>query len=237
MKISGFILFCTLSLVFSCTNTEQKIKPEIKPKVKLWNNIPLPDSIPEKNSPKFLDFSKQQLFIDTSKNSQFYKEITNWNDFDYYAKSLEYERHKFSKLKLRKFPKVWVEIQKYKDEFIIYNPCDGNVPRFEISDSLIFILGTHEAEYLSVISKVKENNSELIIKTRGIEKEISNFKIQKTKFKDIYMLTCNNWGNENKTLVIPLDKISNFKMMVNNNPKQKVVEFQGCCDTIDYSQF
>lgn len=237
MKISSILFFCIIGLVFSCTNTEQKLKPEVKPKVKLWNNIPLPDSIPEKNSPEFLDLSKQQLFIDTSKNSQFYKEITDWNDFDYYAESFDYKDVKFSKIKLNKFPKVWIEIQKYNNEFIIFNPCDGNIRRFEIRDSLIFVLGTHEADYLSVISKIKESNSELIIKTRGIKNEISNFKIQKTKFQDIYILKSNSWGYQDTVLVVPLDKISKFNMMVNDSPNGKVIEFQGCCDEIDFTKF
>ena len=61
--------------------------------------------IPEKrlkNNPKNLDLTKHQLFIDTTRNSDFYKAYFNWNPhkFDkqateYYIKEISKKQHHF----------------------------------------------------------------------------------------------------------------------------------------------
>ena len=38
------------------------------------------DTIVERNTPSSLDLSKHQIFIDTTRNSIFYKNIKNWSE-------------------------------------------------------------------------------------------------------------------------------------------------------------
>ena len=196
------------------------------------------DTILEKNNPKYLDLTKHQLFIDTTRNSIFYKNITQWKPDEMYAKLINSEIEeliriqKNNKVSIKSFPKKWINLRKYKGEYIIYKPCDGKTFSIEISESNVIFCGIEPS--VDIITKLnKQTKDELVMEMKTLERsKIKNSKLSifKTKFKNVYELIYSTENSSRKYYVTPINKIAEYDMIVNNCVKIKLQEFQGFDD-------
>lgn len=223
-----------LAILTSC---KQKVEPkqkENKPtEIPAWK-IGL-DTILEKNNPKNLDLSKHQLFIDTTRNSETYKKLINWkpnrtdNDaISYYEKEIA-KKHKPIKIDLKGFPRHWISLKKLNNEFVIYEPCDGNTTVYEINESsvLFFYQLESDADLISELMKITENEIALELRTvpQKTESEKTKLTIKPTEFKNIYELTYSYGDVIKKQFITSIEKVSEFDIVVNHCPTTKRMEF------------
>ncbi|MDT0554352.1 hypothetical protein, partial [Urechidicola vernalis] len=221
-----------LGILFSCKQKTEPKKAENKPtEIPAWK-IDL-DTILERNNPKNLDLSKHQLFIDTTKTSEFYQKYSNWkphkldNDVVSYHINEIAKKHKSKKIEYGNFPKQWVSLKKINNEFVIYEPCDGTTTSFELTEnSVIFYYQIEpDADLISELKKLTDNTVELELRTvpQKIESEKTKLSITPTEFKNIYLLkySFGEW------FVTPRDKVVEFDLIVNHCPTTKRMEFKG----------
>jgi len=225
-----------IALIFgilaSCKQKTKPEKAENKPtEIPAWK-VDL-DTILEKNNPKNLDLSKHQLFIDTTRNSETFKRLINWkpnrmdNDaISYHEKEIA-KKHKPIKIDLKEFPRHWISLKKLNNEFVIYEPCDGNTTAFEINESsvLFFYQLEPDADLISELRKITKNEIELELRTipQKTETEKTELTIKPTEFENVYLLTY-SFG---EWYVTPKEKVSEFDIVVNHCPTMKRMEFKG----------
>jgi hypothetical protein len=225
-----------IALIFGIlASCKEKTKPEKavnKPaKIAAWK-IDL-DTILEKNNPKNLDLSKHQMFIDTTRNSENFEKLANWkpnrldNDAIAYHEKEIAKKHKQIKIDLKQFPKHWISLKKLNNEFVIYEPCDGNTTAFEINESsvLFFYQLESDADLISELRKITENEIELELRTvtQKAETEKTQLTIKPTEFENVYLLTY-SFG---EWYVTPKERVSEFDIVVNHCPTTKRMEFNG----------
>ena len=195
------------------------------------------DTILERNNPKNLDLSKHQLFIDTTRNSETYQRLINWkpnrmdNDaISYFEKEIS-KKHKMKKIFLKGFPRHWINLRKLNDEFVIYDPCDGNTLAYEINESSVIFFNQLEpaADLISKLKKLREDEIVLELKTipQKTESESAKLTIKPTLLKNVYELTYTFDNVVIKRFVTPKEKVSEFDIIVNHCPKTKRLEFNG----------
>ena len=221
-----------LGILASC---KQKVEPkqsENKPtEIPAWK-IDL-DTILERNNPKNLDLSKHQLFIDTTRNSSNYEKLINWkpnrmdNDaISYHEKEIA-KKHKLVKIDLKKFPRNWISLKKLNNEFVIYEPCDGNTTAFEINESsvLFFYQLEPDADLIFQLNKITENEISLELRTvlQKTESEKTELTIKPTEFDNVFLLSY-SFG---EWYVTPTEKVSEFDIVINHCPTTKRMEFKG----------
>ena len=191
------------------------------------------DTILEKNNPKNLDLSKHQLFIDTTRNSENFEKLINWkpnrmdNDaISYYEKEIA-KKHKPIKIDLKEFPRHWISLKKLNNEFVIYEPCDGNTTAFEINESsvLFFYQLEPDTDLISDLKKISKDEISLELWTisQKAESEKTELTIKPTEFENVYLLTY-SFG---EWYVTPTEKVSDFDIVVNHCPTTKRMEFNG----------
>jgi len=197
------ILFTIIVSVsfFSCKNEPSaKVETEIIPE----DPYVVPsDSIPERTEPSALDLKKYQLFIDTTKTSVFYQKLGS-------AITSEVKKHQNAMFKL-------VEVKKYNDQFLLYQPCDGNIPRYYIAKEAMTIYGQLENNELPLQDFVLKAGNRILFKDKKDKtlslKEIDEHVIQL------------KYGDTPAVYVTKIENIPQFEMMVNNCLNQKVREF------------
>ena len=225
-----------LGILLSCKQKTEPKKTENKStEIPVWK-IDL-DTILEKNNPKNLDLSKHQLYIDTTRNSEIYNKLSNWklnrNDNDaisYYEKEIS-KKHKLIKIDLKDFPRHWISLKKLNNEFVIYEPCDGQTPSYSINEtSVVFVHQLEgDADLISEIKNLGENEISLELRTipQKTESEKAELTIKPTEFKNVYELTYSFDDIINKQFVTPNEKVSEFDIIVNHCPTRKRMEFNG----------
>lgn len=198
------------------------------------------DTVIERNNPTSLDLSKHQLFIDTTRTFPFYDQIENrtyidadnpeWNEWVYsnFGDSI------FQHFNFGNFPRQWLVLNKYQDEFIFYKRCDGNHPAYEFNDSLFFIIGTHEGDCRKILNVMELENHGFVIElgvfsNEGINQNIS-FSFLPTERIDIYKMVVNFDGMIYSNYVTPKEYVRNFDALVNHCPTNKVIEFDEVLD-------
>jgi len=219
-------------ILISC---KQKIEPkqtENKPPViPVWK-IDL-DTILEKNNPNNLDLTKHQLFIDSTKNSKFYQKFSNWKPNKFSADAISYhikeisKKNKPKKIKIGNFPKQWVSLKKLNNQFVVYDPCDGNTTSFEITEKVVIFHYQLEpdADVIFDLVKISKNSIDLELRTAAqkVKSEKTKLSINPTEFKDVYLLkySFGEW------YVTPREKVKEFDLIVNHCPTMKRMEFKG----------
>ena len=221
-----------LLILFSCSSSndsEQKKEPinvfEIQSKrIKI-------DTIIEPNSPKKLDFSKHQLFVDTTRNSKYYEQILKWtsNKFDiggvnYYLNQIKLTQ-KTSKIDLNDFPKKWTSIHLLNGKYVSYNPLNGIDWRLTLTDSSINYYAI-ESDADAFYKKIKHTDKELIIELRTCveknENQIEFLRIKKSNIQYLYSFQFSNSitfeETEYVSLITPIENIIEFDLVVDDAP-------------------
>tara|TARA_R110002126_G_scaffold259518_1_gene402473 strand:- start:2062 stop:2781 length:720 start_codon:yes stop_codon:yes gene_type:complete len=225
-----------LGILISCKQRKESKQVENKlAEIPAWK-IDL-DTILERNNPKSLDLTKHQLFIDTTRNSENYEKVINWkpnrmdNDaISYYEKEIS-KKHKKKKVYLKGFPRYWISLKKLNNEFVIYEPCDGNTPSYEFNENSVLFYHQIEtdADLVSELKKLRENEIALELNTipQKTKSEKAELTIKPTEFKNVYELTYSFDKVVSKQFVTPKNNVSEFDIIVNNCPKMKRREFKG----------
>ena len=131
--ISVIIIFLFSGRIFSNTEFGENIQKISK------------DTIIERNNPKSLDLSKHQIFIDTTRNSEFYKKLKNWTKSELDIKEITNSSKKHNVrfpeklINLKIIPNYFISLRKLNNEFILYDRCDGIEQRYEITENLFVI--------------------------------------------------------------------------------------------------
>jgi len=223
-------------IFISCTSKEHKKRPykkhkDIQSKVLSWK-VDL-DSILERTDPRTLDLNKHQLFIDTTRNSEFYQKYSERKLNKHENRIVEQyfneisKKYKPKKIDIGKFSKQWVSLKKLNNKFVIYDPCDGNTLSYEITENAVIFYHQLESD-LDVIfnlDKLSCNSIELELRTtqEKIKSEKPTLSIKPTGLENVYLLTY----NMEKQFVTPREKVSKFDLVVNHCPKIKAAEFNG----------
>lgn len=175
----------------------------------------------------------QSIFIETNKNSIYYKDIASFEfgmfDKESYENSLEYL--KTNEVKLQKQKTIlpankWITLKQYKGDFYAYYPCDFYTYfQASINDST-YIDWTGEGPIASqILSQKKIDKSTFELKLNGIYNKnrlLTINIIDQTKGIAVFTETIQN-GRTNY-LMIMADKIKTVPFIVNNCKTQKQLE-------------
>lgn len=228
---------CTI-LYFSCKqkNNYKNENIEITPDLDTDSSYveTKEDTILEKNNPKYLDFSKHQMFIDTTRNSRFFKEFSNWEkskwDIESINSAIKYHNKNFKPktIELKRFPNKFISLRKLNGEFILYSRCNGKDSRYEITQNAFIFLGPLESDAES-ISKILINKEDRIkIELKTYEQKSSDKKsiLEIEKLDSlIYKLTYSNLNFSYIDYLTTIDEINKFDLVVNYCPKEMMLEY------------
>jgi len=245
-KILYILTFIFLISCQSNTKSNTEVKKQTKTfetKIPLWKIGQ--DSILERNNPKNLDLTKHQLFIDTTRNSDFYKAYFNWNPHKFDKQATEYyikeisKKYKPKSISIGNFPDTWITLEKLNNEFVVYDKCDGISTRYFIDKNSINLYNIEaDADIIQRLKKLTDD--EIIIETNTIpqksKSEKGTFSIRKTKHNYVYLLTQDYGDWVSKALVTPLEHINKFDLVVNNCVQTKRIEFRGF-DKINFDEY
>jgi len=183
------------------------------------------------------------IYIDTTYRLQNRKLITNFSFSNYDSTTYFEELKNLKPLKkvnnlIRGFPKKWILLYKYKDDYYTYVPSEaGENYRFEITDSTT-IDYTMEGPEPSKINKITRQTPTKIIIRRDNYWQGNIVKINiLDRAKGIAVFTFSPTKyikSEHKLLMVSVDKASNFKAIINFCETDKVAEFD--FDKIDFSK-
>ncbi|WP_422104819.1 hypothetical protein [Winogradskyella sp.] len=213
--------------------TETQIETS-ETKIPLWKVGQ--DSILEKNNPKHLDLTKHQLFIDTTRNSIFYKAYLDWNPHKFDKQAIAYyieeisKKHQPKHISIGNFPDTWITLEKLNNEFVAYYKCDGISTTYFIDKNAVYAYNIEaDADVIHNLKKLTDTEIEIEIRTitQKSKSEKGLFSIKKTKYDYVYILTRDYGGWTSKSLVTPLKHIDKFDLVVNNCVQTKRMEFKG----------
>ncbi|AFM04725.1 hypothetical protein Fleli_2353 [Bernardetia litoralis DSM 6794] len=230
----------------SVSNNQETIKTQsdvTEKRIPIWKIGQ--DSILEKNNPQNLDLTKHQLFIDTTRNSDFYKAYFDWKPnfsdkggTEYYLKEIS-KKYKPKKISLGNFPKTWISLKRLNNEFVIYDKCDGISPRYFIDKSSVnFYAIESDSDMIYKLINISKDEIEIELRTIPLKSKTEKaiFSIGKTEYKNVFLLKYIYDDREYKELVTPLERVSEFDLVVNNCVRTKRMEFQGF-DKINYDEY
>ena len=244
MKKITFILTIII-LTFSCSknrksNTTQaeltSKKYLVKNKSKDLQSELKRNTVLVKYDPKSLDLSKNIIFIDTTRNSIFYKDLKKWSESKLDKKTINSslkainKDFKPKKINLKSFPNHFITLRKLNNQFVLYDRCDGIDPRYEIRDSAFVFHGILEsdAESISKMILLTENSIELELKTIKAKSNDQKSILKIKKIDDlVYKMTYKNQTFERVEYLTTVDRIEKFDLIVNNCPTMKMREFKG----------
>ncbi|MEO1416845.1 MAG: hypothetical protein AAFW00_16285 [Bacteroidota bacterium] len=226
MKRLGYILF--LFILASCTSTQNYESPAMEETAQA--RIPI-DTILERNSPQWLDSSRHQLFIDTTRDSKYVREIAVWQPREIDRQAVDYylgvisQAFDLQKVELKEFPRDWISIYVLDGQYVTYSPTNGKDYRFSLTDSSV----NHyrmEADADAIAKVIILKPEELVLELRTIPQKISTqigyLRIKKTPLPYLYSFETSeslDFGNsEYIKLITPVEYIAQFDLVVSDAP-------------------
>lgn len=194
------------------------------------------DTILERNNPNSLDLTKHQIFIDTTRSSEFYERLKNWEQSKWDKRTIESYLGEINKdfqpeqIDLKEFPSHFITLRKVNDQFVLYDRCDGIDPRFEIRDTAFIFYGPLEsdAESISKMISLTKKSIELELRTFQAKSSDQKSSLKIERIDDfIYELTYRNQTFDRVEFLTTVDGIEKFDLVVNNCPTMKMIEFDG----------
>lgn len=196
------------------------------------------DTILEENYPSNLDLTNHQLFIDTSRTSEFYEIIRTWRIDKYAEEAIESYLNDYKnsssdphKYKMNGYPTKLIKIRKRGGDFLLYERSDGVDPRYELRDSVIILYGVHEPQVATIESLKKHSKDRIevnIVMPFSSEVASSNVGlliIERTVQQNIYKLSVESELINLEDYVISKDDVYDFDLLVNHSPLVKVLEY------------
>lgn len=193
------------------------------------------DTFVERNNPAALDLTQHQLFIDTTRDSEFYQNLTHWQPPKYNKRDVQTylttltKAHQPKKMNWGNFPTAFVEIHQQGEEFIVYDRCDGIDTRYELRDSAVIFYGPLESDAAIIKQLLYPNNKgiklELYTPRSDSNIGVATLAITPTKMDFIYQLEYKDEYLIRQHYIIPIEAIPNFDLLVNHCPNTKVTEY------------
>jgi hypothetical protein len=181
------------------------------------------------------------VFIDTSAKMRNLITDLSFGAFDTTNYLLSLSQIKTT-IKLNHIPKEiskkWVPIYLYKNEYYLYAPSDwGNHRKFVITDSTTIDYDMEGMEPSKIVSINHVSTYEILIKRKN------NWQGDSVKIKlinpelgiAIFTFCKTRTTDEEKRLMVSVDKVYKFKAIVNHCDSDKVSEWE--FDKIDFSKF
>jgi len=239
--------FILIALIFtvSCKENIKSNSTQTKTATKINSEINRPktfleeaevDTILERNNPNSLDLSKHQIFIDTTRSSEFYERLKNWRQPKWDKQTIDSYLHEIKEdfrpvqIDLKGFPSHFITLRKLNDQFVLYDRCDGIDPRFEIQGTAFIFYGPLESnpEFISKMIALSDNSIQLELRRISAkpENQKSELKIEKVD-ESVYKLTYKNQILGRVEYLTTVKQIEKFDLVVNNCPKMKMMEFDG----------
>lgn len=145
----------------------------------------------------------------------------------------------FSKEIKSSFPRKWISIHQYKNEYFLYSPCDFCYHRlFEFTDSSTFERFSCESPEPSRINDLQFQSSTNLIIDRSLPWRRTNNKLQiniidPKKGIAVFTFGPDEWGNEGfRFLMVDVNKAHLYRTIVNNCIIDRQDEF--VFDSINY---
>ena len=184
------------------------------------------------------------VYIDNDSLSKQLKLITNFafkslDSTTYFQNLSHYKKRNLQKHNLNKsFPKKWIALYKYKNDYFTYSPsCFGHHYKFQITDTTTMDY-THEGAEASILISAKQYTS---TKARLKRNNYWNGKyltiniIDTTRGVAIFTFSPTKYNNTiRKVLMVDSDKAYLFKTIVNYSPDGEVDEFD--FDNINFEE-
>ncbi len=231
------ILGCTEHTKSTPTQTEanSKIDSIDSTPQTILDNVEI-DTILERNNPKSLDLTKHQIFIDTTRSSEFYERLRNWEQSELDKQTIELYLNEINKdfqpkeIDLKGFPSHFITLRKLNNQFVLYDRCDGVDPRFKISDTAFISYGPLElgVESISKLISLTNNSIELELRTYQSKSNNQKSRLKIEKIEDfIYKMTYAYQTYNSIEYLTTINGIENFDLVVNNCTTMKMLEFDG----------
>lgn len=194
-------------------------------------------------------FLKRSAYVDTPYNNPIYhaiyieKDYTHcglkslvdfsFGEFDstnYFEGLKDLTKTKFTKHIINKqFPKKWIALYIYKNEFYTYAPSDfGNHYKFQITDTTTIDFGMEGPEPSKILSAKQISSNKIELKRKNYwqgHKVIINI-IDSIKGIAVFTFSSTRYRPHNyKRLMVSEDKAYLFKTVVNYCESQKMFEF------------
>lgn len=189
------------------------------------------DTILEKNNPDFLDLSKHQIFIDTTRKSDIYKNILLWKESDLDRELINASIKelggglKINSIQINDFPIHYITLRRLNNEFVLYDPCDGIAPRFAIKKNAFVFYGPLESYAEVIISSnlISKNKVRLELKTHASLSPDQRSIIEIERMEDfLYRMTYQNKNIKEAHYLTSVDYIKDFDVVVNHCPTKKM---------------
>jgi len=189
------------------------------------------DTIIEPNTPDSLDLSVHQVFIDTTRSSRFYDDITNWEPHEFDIQGVDFYLNEIeskfgeSFVDLNQFPREWIEIHKLGNRYVAHNPLDGIDARYLLTNkSINYYSIESDADVLRKIISLSDNKliAELNTIVQKSDNQVLYLKIEKTNIPYLYMKQVSSSVDFDIDtficLVTPLEHLDKFDLVVDHSP-------------------
>lgn len=227
------LILCSVFL-FACASPQKSEKEKVDSSS--VDSTESAESSLEIIDPNSLDLSLDQVFMDTTRSSSFYRQIKAWKESKFDIGSYEASLKEINKdfkpvsIKLKGFPTHFISLRKLNGDFVLYDRCDGINQRYEIRDSVFIYYGPLESDAESIARLVKLEKDYLAFEVRvhpvKTGNKISLISIEKvTDF--VYLLKYQNEGDAWQKFVTTPEGISHFDLVVNHCVTQKQLEYDG----------
>jgi hypothetical protein len=192
------------------------------------------DTILEYNNPKTLDLTKHQLFIDTTRNSDFFKNLVKINQSQSTVKFLKMSMKEIGvdnqiSINIKDFPYTFIAVRKLNNEFVLYDRCNGNDPVFQLTDSSFAVYGPLESEMEPIKKLIGFNGNRLKLQLQTYIQKSTNksaiVTIDKTEYDNIFRITYESEKSNWVQIATPIEHAKDFNLIVNHCPQQMVIEY------------
>lgn len=159
----------------------------------------------------------QKIFIDKSKNSDYYKSIADFTDFNTSESS--------SKFKNELFNSKWIQIHTYKKEYFLYFPCDLiNELKYVINNDKIQIKSSEIVTYSIISFKRKKQKTYIKYQEPNSKKLILLTIIPIDQENGIYKFITSEGNQQYEKIMLQSDKYKNYNLIVNECNENKTSE-------------
>lgn len=160
----------------------------------------------------------QKIYIEKNKNSNYYKEINNFQDFE----AID-SKEKINQLGIAN---KWIRVYKYEGQYVLYAPCDWiNDTKIVIDDNKIQFKNAETIDYK--IKSLRKKDGKVFIKYKDtfLKKNVLIKIIPVDKEKGIYQFTedgCKGY----QYIMADANKYQNFDILVNECIDSKFQEYK-----------
>jgi hypothetical protein len=228
MKTRIVLTILTLLILYSCNNSK---RTELLKTLdsSIYSGLRR-DTIIEHNTPDSLNLKYPQRFIDTTRNSIFFKKFTDWQPSDIDSNLIEQYTNRLknlvpkSTINLGTFPRHWISLHKLNGELMTYDPINGIDYRFIITDQYLLHFSI-EAEADAISKVISISDTMLLLELKTIPQKNPDqqmyMRIKKSRIPDVYTLQYSSKPvfeeMEFVELITPLENASKFNMLVDHS--------------------